>query len=96
MVAVLWRQPVAWLFHGAVFAEQPPSYGHDLPFVYAMWLLAVLLLYWPCKKVAALKQTGRYRWLKLCVGARPRNGSSALSCGAEPRPGGTLVRSSDP
>jgi uncharacterized membrane protein len=63
VVAVLWRQPVAWLFHGAVFAEQPPSYGHDLPFVYAMWLLAVLLLYWPCKKVAALKQTGRYSWL---------------------------------
>jgi uncharacterized membrane protein len=63
IVAVLWRQPYQWLFHGAVFADQPPTYGHDLPFVYAIWVLAILILYWPCRKLAALKQANRYHWL---------------------------------
>jgi uncharacterized membrane protein len=63
IVAVLWRQPVGWLFKGAIFADQPATYGHDLPFVYAMWLIALAILYWPCRKVAAVKQATKYRWL---------------------------------
>jgi uncharacterized membrane protein len=63
IVAVLWHQPIAWLFHGAVFGDTPPNYGHDLPFVYAIWALVVVALYWPCKRMADLKATGRYPWL---------------------------------
>ena len=32
----------------ADFAQKPAGYGHGLPFVYAMWILAVALLYVPC------------------------------------------------
>jgi uncharacterized membrane protein len=63
IVAVLWHQPTAWLFHGAIFAGTPAHYGHDLPFVYGVWGLVVVLLYWPCTRMAALKATGRYPWL---------------------------------
>ena len=39
------------IWHGTViadFAQKPPGYGHGLPFVYAMWIVAVALLYMPC------------------------------------------------
>ena len=41
----------------------PPEWGYPLPVVYAVWLFVVAILYVPCKKVAALKATGRYKWL---------------------------------
>jgi uncharacterized membrane protein len=37
--------------HGSViadFATKPAGYGHGLPFTYAMWMLAVAILYLPC------------------------------------------------
>jgi uncharacterized membrane protein len=61
--ALLAHQPTAWLFHGAIFGPEPDTYGFGLPVVYAVWALVVLLLYWPCKRLAALKQSGRYPWL---------------------------------
>ena len=29
-------------------AQRPAGYGHGLPFIYAMWILAVAILYLPC------------------------------------------------
>jgi uncharacterized membrane protein len=49
VVALAFHQPI---FHGTViadFAQRPIGYGHGLPFIYAMWILAVAILYWPCQ-----------------------------------------------
>jgi len=48
VVALISQQPI---LHGHLivdFAQRPPGYGHSLPFVYAMWILAVAILYLPC------------------------------------------------
>jgi uncharacterized membrane protein len=48
VVALIFHQPI---WHGTViadFAQKPSGYGHGLPFVYAMWILAVGILYFPC------------------------------------------------
>jgi uncharacterized membrane protein len=48
VVATAFHQPI---FHGTViadFAQRPTGYGHGLPFIYAMWALAVAILYFPC------------------------------------------------
>lgn len=63
LVAVLAHQPVCWLFHGAIFANTPDAYGHGLPFVYLMWLTAVIILYFPCRWFAGLKQRRKDWWL---------------------------------
>jgi uncharacterized membrane protein len=63
LVAVLANQPTRWLFHGAIFSEAPPGYGHGLPFVYGMWLLATTILYFPCRWFADLKQRRKDWWL---------------------------------
>jgi uncharacterized membrane protein len=55
-VAFAYRQPVDWLFHGAVMANRPPGYGHGLPFVYLIWAIAMLILYPVCRWYAALKR----------------------------------------
>ena len=48
LVSLAFRQP---MLHGSAiadFATKPPGYGHGLPFIYAMWILAVAILYVPC------------------------------------------------
>lgn len=48
LVALAFHQPA---LHGSVigdFATKPAGYGHGLPFIYAMWILAVAILYLPC------------------------------------------------
>jgi len=48
LVALAFHQPI---LHGSViadFATKPAGYGHGLPFIYAMWILAVAILYLPC------------------------------------------------
>src|SRR6266436_3764689 len=47
LVALVFHQPV---LHGSViadFATKPAGYGHGLPFIYAMWILVVTILYFP-------------------------------------------------
>ena len=63
LVAVLFRQPVRWLFHGAIFSDRPPGYGHGLAFVYLMWFMALLILYVPCCWFGDLKQRRKEWWL---------------------------------
>ena len=56
-----------WMFQSPTLGQYPftppPEWGFSLPVVYAVWVCVVAALYWPCKKVAELKATGRYPWL---------------------------------
>jgi uncharacterized membrane protein len=63
--ALAFHQPAAWLWHGAIFLNPtPPGYGHGLPFIYAMWMLAVASLYLPCRWFMEFKQRHRdWTWL---------------------------------
>ncbi|MBS1849403.1 MAG: DUF1624 domain-containing protein [Acidobacteria bacterium] len=65
MAAWAYHQPVAWLFHGAFATNPIPSgYGHDLPFIYLMWILVVALLYYPCRWYMGFKARHRdWGWL---------------------------------
>jgi len=64
VVAILFRQPANWLLHGGFFLNAiPAGYGHNLPFIYLMWMMAVTILYFPCRWWAGLKQRRRDWWL---------------------------------
>jgi uncharacterized membrane protein len=64
VVALLFHQPV---WRGTViadFAQRPSGYGHGLPFVYAMWILAVAILYIPCRWFMEFRSRHRdWTWL---------------------------------
>jgi uncharacterized membrane protein len=63
-IAVAWAvgQPYVWLIGQGPFSA-PPGFGHDLPFTYAAWALALVLLYPPCAWFADLKRRRRDVWL---------------------------------
>lgn len=64
LVALLMGQPWQWLLHGGFwFNDLPEGYGHDLPFVWAMWALVVVGLYFPCRAFADLKRRRAAWWL---------------------------------
>jgi uncharacterized membrane protein len=64
VVAMIYGQPYQWLLWGGFFANAPQSgYGHGLPFIYLMWLLAVVILYFPCKAYADYKARSKKWWL---------------------------------
>ncbi len=64
LVALAFHQPI---LHGSViadFATKPVGYGHGLPFIYAMWILAVAILYLPCLWFMELRNRHRdWAWL---------------------------------
>jgi len=64
VITPVFHQP-AW--HGVVIADhaqRPLGYGHGLPFVYAMWLLAVAILYFPCRWFMEFRSRHReWTWL---------------------------------
>jgi uncharacterized membrane protein len=62
--AMAFHQPYAWLLHGAFwFFDLPEGYGHNLPFIYFIWSVVILLLYFPCKRFAELKEKRKSWWL---------------------------------
>jgi len=63
LVGPLFHQPVDWLFHGAFFGGVPDGYGYSLPFVYLMWITVVVILYFPCRWFAGVKQRRKDAWL---------------------------------
>jgi uncharacterized membrane protein len=65
IAALAFHQPAAWLWHGAMSLLPTPSgYGHGLPFIYAMWILVVALLYLPCRWFMEFKRQHRdWNWL---------------------------------
>jgi uncharacterized membrane protein len=64
LVAVLFHQPVSWLLHGAFFMNDTPNgYGHNLPFIYLIWITAVIILYFPCRWFMEVKQGRKDWWL---------------------------------
>jgi uncharacterized membrane protein len=64
LVSLAFHQPV---LHGSViadFAKKPLGYGHGLPFIYFIWILAVAILYLPCRWFMELRSRHRdWRWL---------------------------------
>jgi uncharacterized membrane protein len=63
-VAFIFHQPFEWLLHGGFFLNDiPEGYGHNLPFIYLIWITAVALLYFPCRWWAGLKQRRKDWWL---------------------------------
>jgi len=64
VVALILHQPYQWLLTGAFwFNELPEGYGHDLPFIYAMWALTLVLLYFPCAWYARVKREQAKWWM---------------------------------
>jgi uncharacterized membrane protein len=63
LAAVLFHQPVAWLLHGGFMFGAPDSWGYDLPFVYLVWITAVVILYFPCRWYEGVKQRRKDWWL---------------------------------
>jgi uncharacterized membrane protein len=64
LVALAFHQPI---FHGTIIAElarRPVGYGHGLPFIYAMWIVAVAILYLPCQWFMEFRSRHReWTWL---------------------------------
>jgi len=63
LIAVLFHQPVAWLFHGGFLFGAPDGWGYNLPFIYLMWITAVVILYFPCRWYEGVKQRRKDWWL---------------------------------
>ena len=62
--SMAFHQPI---WHGTViadFAQRPVGYGHGLPFIYAVWLVAVAILYLPCRWFMEFRSRHReWTWL---------------------------------
>jgi uncharacterized membrane protein len=63
IVAILTTGDAAWLLGGPPIDAKPVGYGFGLPGVYAIWVLVVAALYWPCRWFAGLKRRHGEGWL---------------------------------
>ena len=54
---------IGWLFHGGFMFGAPDDWGFNLPFVYLMWITAVVILYFPCRWYEGVKQRRKDWWL---------------------------------
>jgi uncharacterized membrane protein len=64
IVALAYHQPTHALMNGGIFTNRDPGYEHSLAFGYAMWLLCVVILYWPCRWFARVKERRHDWWLR--------------------------------
>jgi len=64
LISLAFHQPI---WHGTViadFAQKPAGYGHGLPLIYAVWILAVAMLYRPSLWFMQFKSRHRdWAWL---------------------------------
>jgi hypothetical protein len=64
VVSLAFHQPI---WHGTVIADhaqRPLGYGHGLAFIYAMWMLTVTILYFPCRWFMEFRSRHRdWTWL---------------------------------
>jgi uncharacterized membrane protein len=64
LASLAFHQPI---WHGSViadFPQRPAGYGYGLPFIYATWVLAVALLYLPCRWFMEFRSRHRdWTWL---------------------------------
>jgi uncharacterized membrane protein len=64
LISLASHQPV---WHGTVIADhaqRPLGYGHGLPVIYVVWILAVALLYFPCRWFMEFRSQHRdWAWL---------------------------------
>ena len=64
LISLAFHQPI---WHGTViadFAQKPAGYGHGLPFIFAVWILAVAMLYRPSLWFMQFKSQHRdWEWL---------------------------------
>lgn len=64
LASLVFHQPV---WHGIAigdFVQKPAGYGHGLPFIYAVWILAVGFLYVPCRWFMEFRSRHRdWGWL---------------------------------
>jgi uncharacterized membrane protein len=63
LTAVLFHQPVAWLWHGGFLFGAPDDWGYNLPFIYLVWITAVVILYFPCRWYDGVKRRRKDWWL---------------------------------
>jgi uncharacterized membrane protein len=62
-VALAFHQPAAWLLYGGFLLHPTPNtYGHGLPFIYAMWIVCLLMLYPACKWFMNFKRQHQDWW----------------------------------
>ena len=54
-----------WLFtnHPMMNPEPPPGYTWSLPLLYAVFVVTLVILYFPCRWFAELKARKRSAWL---------------------------------
>jgi len=63
ILANLYHQPAGWLWHGSFWMnEVPAGYGQGLGMVYAMWVLVLVGLYFPCAWFAEYRRRHKAQW----------------------------------
>ncbi|HUR37304.1 MAG TPA: heparan-alpha-glucosaminide N-acetyltransferase domain-containing protein, partial [Terriglobales bacterium] len=64
VIAPLFGQNWRWLINGGFFTgPPPPGYGHNLGFIWFAWLLALVILYFPCKWYVGVRQRRQDLWI---------------------------------
>lgn len=63
LAGTLAHKPTAYLSAPPFSGAAPPDAGFGLPMTYALWLLAIVILYPLCRWYAGIKRTHRWWWL---------------------------------